>query len=145
MHLKANGRDPRPALTVYLGAVLGDPRLARFLGAESRTPALSQRQAAFGSRAVAVWFSSVAGADDHSTARLRARAFAGAIDEVTLAWTNGEVGEPAFPDGFEVLADGWGKRAPLGCENLLDEVCEFLREIINIFNILNRRGPNSSW
>jgi AcrR family transcriptional regulator len=85
------GVDPRPPLTVYLGAVLGDPRLARFLGAESRTPALSQRQAAFGSRAVAVWFSSAPGADDHSAARLRARAFAGAIDEVTLAWTNGEV------------------------------------------------------
>src|SRR3984893_16526864 len=64
------GVDPRPLLTVYLGAVLGDPRLARFLGAESRTPALAERQAAFGSRAVAVWFSSAPGADDHSAARL---------------------------------------------------------------------------
>lgn len=84
------GVDPRPPLTVYLGAVLGDPRLARFLGAESRTPALAERQAAFGSRAVAVWFTSAPRADD-SPARLRARAFAGAIDEVTLAWTKGEL------------------------------------------------------
>jgi AcrR family transcriptional regulator len=85
------GVDPRPPLTVYIGAVLGDPRLARFLGTESRTPALAERQAAFGSRAVAVWFSSAPGADDRPAARLRARAFAGAIDEVTLAWTNGEL------------------------------------------------------
>src|SRR6202165_1382300 len=37
------GVDPRPPLSVYLGAVLGDPRFARFLGAESRTPALAGR------------------------------------------------------------------------------------------------------
>jgi len=86
-----DGVDPRPALTVYLGAVLGDPRLARFLGAESRTPALADRQAAFGSRAVAVWFTAAPGVDDDSVARLRAHAFAGAIDEVTLAWTKGEL------------------------------------------------------
>jgi hypothetical protein len=70
--------------------VLGDPRLARFIGAESRGPALAERQAAFGSRAVAVWFTSAPGAD-HPAARLRAHAFAGAIDEVTLAWTKGEL------------------------------------------------------
>jgi AcrR family transcriptional regulator len=86
-----DGIDPRPALTVYLGAVLGDPRLARFLGVESRTPALADRQAAFGRRAVAVWFASAPGADQDPGERLRAHAFAGAIDEVTLAWTNGDL------------------------------------------------------
>lgn len=85
------GIDPRPALTVYLGAVLGDPRLARLLGVESRTPALADRQAAFGSRAVTVWFTSAPGADHDPAMRLRAHAFAGAIDEVTLAWTSGEL------------------------------------------------------
>lgn len=80
------GVDPRPALTAYLGAVLGDPRLARLLGAESRTPALTERQATFGSRAVALWFDSSPGADTPAL-RLRAHAFAGAIAEVALAWT----------------------------------------------------------
>src|SRR5882757_23552 len=84
-----DGIDPRPALTVYLGAVLGDPRLARLLGVESRTPALTGRQAAFGSRAVAVWFTSATG-DQDPVERLRALAFAGAIDQVTLAWANGD-------------------------------------------------------
>lgn len=84
------GVDPRPALTVYLGAVLGDPRLARLLGAESRTPALAARQAAFGSRAVALWFASAPRGDDPAQ-RLRAHAFAGAIAEVALAWTEGEL------------------------------------------------------
>jgi AcrR family transcriptional regulator len=82
--------DPRPALTAYLGDVLGDPRLARLLGAESRTPALAERQAAFGSRAVALWFASGPGADTPAL-RLRAHAFAGAIAEVSLAWTEGEL------------------------------------------------------
>jgi AcrR family transcriptional regulator len=84
------GIDPRPALTIYLGAVLGDPRLARLLGAESRTPALAERQAAFGSRAVALWFASAPGANDHAQ-RLRAYAFAGALAEVALAHTDGEL------------------------------------------------------
>jgi AcrR family transcriptional regulator len=82
------GVDPRPALTVYLGAVLGDPRLARLLGAESRTPALAERQATFGSRAVALWFDSSRG-EDTPAWRLRAHAFAGAIAEVALVWTEG--------------------------------------------------------
>jgi AcrR family transcriptional regulator len=84
------GTDPRPALTVYLRAVLGDPRLARLLGAESRTSPLAERQAGFGNRAVALWFSSAPGADDPAQ-RLRAYAFAGAITEVALAWTEGQL------------------------------------------------------
>jgi AcrR family transcriptional regulator len=85
-----DGVDPRPALTVYLGAVLGDPRLARLLAVESRTPALAARQAAFGSRAVELWFATAPGADDPGL-RLRAYAFAGALDGVALAWTEGEL------------------------------------------------------
>jgi AcrR family transcriptional regulator len=84
------GVDPRPALTVYLRAVLGDPRLARLLGVESRTPALAERQAAFGNRAVTLWFDSAPGADDPAQ-RLRAHAFAGALEAVALAWTGGEL------------------------------------------------------
>jgi AcrR family transcriptional regulator len=84
------GTDPRPALTVYLRAVLGDPRLARLLGTESRTPALAQRQAAFGSTAVDLWFAAAPEADDPAQ-RLRAHAFAGALDEVALAWTEGKL------------------------------------------------------
>jgi AcrR family transcriptional regulator len=86
----AGGVDPRPALTVYLRAVLGDPRLARLLGTESRTPALAERQAAFGRHAVALWFASAPRADDPAV-RLRAYAFAGALGEVALAWTDGEL------------------------------------------------------
>jgi AcrR family transcriptional regulator len=84
------GVDPQPALTVYLRAVLGDPRLARLLGTESRTPALAERQAAFGSRAVNLWFATAPGADDPAQ-RLRAHAFAGALAEVALAWAEGEL------------------------------------------------------
>jgi AcrR family transcriptional regulator len=84
------GTDPRPALTVYLRAVLGDPRLARLLGAESRTPALAERHAAFGTRAVELWFAFTPGADDPPQ-RLRAHAFAGALDEVALAWTENDL------------------------------------------------------
>jgi AcrR family transcriptional regulator len=84
------GTDPRPALTAYLNAVLGDPRLARLLGVESRTPALAARQASFGNRAVALWFGSTA-IDEDPALRLRAHAFAGALAEVTLAWTSGDL------------------------------------------------------
>jgi AcrR family transcriptional regulator len=84
------GADPRPPLTVYLRAVLGDPRLARLLGAESRTGPLAERQAEFGNRAVALWFTHAPGADDPAQ-RLRAHVFAGAITEVALAWTEGQL------------------------------------------------------
>ena len=70
--------------------MLGDPRLARLLGTESRTPALAERQAAFASHAVALWFASAPRADDPAV-RLRAYAFAGALGEVALAWTDGEL------------------------------------------------------
>ena len=85
-----SGVDPRPALSVYLRTVLGDPRLARLLGIESRAPALAQRQAAFGTIAVNLWFATAPGADNPAM-RLRAHAFAGALDEVALAWTEGEL------------------------------------------------------
>src|ERR1700738_4694254 len=55
------GGDPRPALSLSLRAVLGDRRLARLLGAEARTPALAKRQAAFGNRAVELWFATAPG------------------------------------------------------------------------------------
>jgi AcrR family transcriptional regulator len=97
------GVDPRPALTVYLGAVLGDPRLARLLGTESRTPALAERQAAFGHNAVKLWFTSAPGADD-PVQRLRAHAFAGALDEVALAWTEGEL-ELSIEEVIDELVD----------------------------------------
>jgi AcrR family transcriptional regulator len=87
------GVDPRPALSVYLRTVLGDPRLARLLGAESRTPALAQRQASFGNQAVDLWFASAPGAVD-AQERLRAYAFAGALDAVALAWTEGQLQLP---------------------------------------------------
>lgn len=97
------GTDPRPALTVYLGAVLGDPRLARLLGTESRTGPLAQRQAAFGSQAVALWFASAPGADD-PVLRLRAYAFAGALDEIAIAWTEGQL-DLSVDDVIDELVD----------------------------------------
>jgi AcrR family transcriptional regulator len=84
------GTDPRPALTVYLSAVLGDRRLARLLGTESRTGPLAQGTAGFGGRAVALWFASTPGADN-PVLRLRAHAFAGALAEIALAWTEGQL------------------------------------------------------
>jgi len=103
------GMDPRPALTVYLRAVLGDPRLARLLGVESRTPALAGRQAAFGGSAVAMWFTAAPGADA-PLLRLRAHAFAGAIDEVTLAWTKGEL-DLSVDEVIDELADVFQRMA----------------------------------
>jgi hypothetical protein len=84
------GVDPRPALTVYLRAVLGDRRLARLLGAEARTPALAERQAAFGNRAVELWFATAPG-PAYAWLRLRAYAFAGALDAVALAWSEDDL------------------------------------------------------
>jgi AcrR family transcriptional regulator len=84
------GVDPRPALSVYLRTVLGDRQIARLLAIESRTPALAHRQASFGNHAVDLWFASGAGADSPEQ-RLRAYAFAGAIDTVVLAWTETQI------------------------------------------------------
>lgn len=70
--------------------MLGDRRLARLLGTEARTPALAERQAAFGNRAVELWFATAPGAED-ARLRLCAYAFAGALDAFALAWTEDDL------------------------------------------------------
>ena len=50
------GRDPRPALTVYIRALLSDPRVVRLLAVESQTGPLKKYHDGFPTRAVELWF-----------------------------------------------------------------------------------------
>ncbi|MHB8695855.1 MAG: TetR/AcrR family transcriptional regulator [Solirubrobacteraceae bacterium] len=91
--IAGGGRDPRPALTAHANAVLGDPRIIRFLAIEGRTAALAEQRAGFARRAVELWFSYTTGPDEvvDPALRLRAYAFAGAISEIGLASVQGEL------------------------------------------------------
>src|SRR5271154_1350743 len=55
------GRDPRPALTVYIRALLSDPRVVRLLAVESQTGPLRKYRDGFPTRAVELWFAFAAG------------------------------------------------------------------------------------
>jgi AcrR family transcriptional regulator len=83
------GSDPRPALTAWVEAVVGDPRVVRILAVEGRSGRLARSGAGFANRAVDLWFA-FAGEDtqrrDDPAPRLRAYAFAGAMAQIGLAW-----------------------------------------------------------
>lgn len=88
------GSDPRPALSAYVEAVVGDPRVVRLLAVEGRIGPLAQSGAGFADRAVDLWFA-FAGDDaqrrEDPALRLRAYAFAGAMAQIGLAWHDGQL------------------------------------------------------
>src|ERR1700690_176100 len=75
------GRDPRPALTVYIRALLSDPRVVRLLAVESQTGPLKKHRDGFPTRAVELWFAFAAADEDMpppQDMRLKAYGFVGA-------------------------------------------------------------------
>src|ERR1700678_1482922 len=77
------GRDPRPALTVYIRALLSDPRVVRLLAVDSQTGPLKKYRDGFPTRAVELWFA-FAAADDvppPQDMRLKAYGFVGAAQQ----------------------------------------------------------------
>jgi AcrR family transcriptional regulator len=88
------GSDPRPALTAWVEAVVGDPRVVRILAVEGRSGRLERSGVGFANRAVDLWFT-FAGEDtqrrDDPALRLRAYAFAGAMAQIGLAMHGGQL------------------------------------------------------
>jgi AcrR family transcriptional regulator len=88
------GRDPRPALTVYIRTVLSDPRVVRLLAVETQTGPLKKYRDGFSTRAVELWFSFAADGEDApppQDLRLKAYGFVGAAQQIGLAWLDGRL------------------------------------------------------
>jgi AcrR family transcriptional regulator len=88
------GRDPRPALTVYIRALLSDPRVVRLLAVESQTGPLKRYRDGFPTRAVELWFAFASGDDalpPPQEMRLRAYGFIGAAQQIGIAWLDGHL------------------------------------------------------
>src|ERR1700733_2862370 len=88
------GRDPRPALTVYIRALLSDPRVVRLLAVESQTGPLKKFRDGFPTRAVELWFAFAASDEDMpppQDMRLKAYGFVGAAQQIGLAWLDGHL------------------------------------------------------
>lgn len=92
--IAGGGSDPRPALTAWVEAVVGDPRVVRILAVEGRSGRLERSGAGFANRAVDLWFT-FAGEEtqrhDDPALRLRAYAFAGAMGQIGLALHDGQL------------------------------------------------------
>jgi AcrR family transcriptional regulator len=92
-------RNPRPALSAFIDALLADPRLVRLLVLETHLGSLAARRQEFIERAVDLWLLTDPGASkdpEHLPAqRLLAHAMGGAAGEVALAWVNGRIDMPA--------------------------------------------------
>jgi AcrR family transcriptional regulator len=92
-------RNPRPALSAFIDALLADPRLVRLLVLETHVGALAARRHELIERAVDLWLLADPGTSrdpDHLAAqRLLAHAMGGAAGEVALAWVNGRIDMPA--------------------------------------------------
>lgn len=88
-------RNPRPALTAFIDALLADPRLVRLLVLETHVGSLAARRQEFIERAVDLWLVTDPGAStepaDLPAQRLMAHAMGGAAGEVALAWVNGRI------------------------------------------------------
>lgn len=91
--------DPRPAISTFVNALLADPRLVRLLVVETHSGALVQQRHELIGRAVDIWLTTDPRADHDPVylpaQRLLAHAYAGAVGEVALAWTNGRIDLPA--------------------------------------------------
>ena len=88
------GRDPRPALTVYIRALLSDPRVVRLLAVESQTGPLKKYRDGFPTRAVELWFAFAASDEDMpppQDMRLKAYGFVGAAQQIGMAWLDGHL------------------------------------------------------
>jgi AcrR family transcriptional regulator len=87
------GRDPRPALTVYIRALLSDPRVVRLLAVESQTGPLKKYRDGFPTRAVELWFAFAADEDmpPPQDMRLKAYGFVGAAQQIGMAWLDGHL------------------------------------------------------
>ena len=88
------GRDPRPALTVYISALLSDPRVVRLLAVESQTGPLKKYRDGFPTRAVELWFAFAASDEDMpppQDMRLKAYGFVGAAQQIGMAWLDGHL------------------------------------------------------
>jgi AcrR family transcriptional regulator len=88
------GRDPRPALTAYMRALLSDPRAVRLLAVESQAGPLRKYRDEFPTRAVELWFAFATGDDDlppPNELRLKAYGFIGAALQIGTAWLGGEL------------------------------------------------------
>ena len=88
------GRDPRPALTVYIRALLSDPRVVRLLAVESHTGPLKKYRDGFPTRAVELWFGFAASDEDMpppQDMRLKAYGFVGAAQQIGMAWLDGHL------------------------------------------------------
>ncbi|MGC2566827.1 MAG: TetR/AcrR family transcriptional regulator [Mycobacterium sp.] len=88
------GRDPRPALTVYIRALLSDPRVVRLLAVESHTGPLKKYRDGFPTRAVELWFAFAAADEDMpppQDMRLKAYGFVGAAQQIGMAWLDGHL------------------------------------------------------
>src|SRR6202789_3999416 len=88
------GRDPRPALTVYISALLSDPRVVRLLAVESQTGPLKKYRDGFPTRAVELWFAFASEDDDMPPPRdmrLKAYGFVGAAQQIGIAWLDGHL------------------------------------------------------
>ena len=94
--IEASGwRNPRPAMSMFVGSLLDDPRLVRLLVVEAHTGVLAPRRQEFVDRAVDIWLASDPSTDkspEHlPIQRLLAHAMAGAAGEVALGWINGRI------------------------------------------------------
>jgi AcrR family transcriptional regulator len=92
--IAGGGSDPRPALTAWVEAVVGDPRVVRILAVEGRSGRLERSGAGFANRAVDLWFTFAgeeAQGHDDPALRLRAYAFAGAMGQIGLALHDGQL------------------------------------------------------
>ena len=90
------GRDPRPALTVYIRALLSDPRVVRLLAVESQTGPLKKYHDGFPTRAVELWFGFASADTDADMPppqdmRLKAYGFVGAAQQIGMAWLDGHL------------------------------------------------------
>jgi AcrR family transcriptional regulator len=88
-------RNPRPALSAFMDALLADSRLVRLLVVETHVGSLAPRRQEFIERAVDLWLmTDPATSKDPQhlpSQRLLAHAMGGAAGEVALAWVNGRI------------------------------------------------------
>lgn len=92
-------RNPQPALSVFVDALLADPRVVRLLVVETHHGALTRYRQDFIERAVDIWLAADPAADKNPvhlpSQRLLAHAYAGAVGEVAVAWGRGRIDLPA--------------------------------------------------